>query len=241
MSTHPALASQPEWMAWLAASDELGTRRDSLNRQILKAQADRDQIIETRNSRNAEAVRRGKPVPVFDPLPDMTHLDHALALQTADEDTHRAAREEALASAAEGALTALQQREQARWETWAGLVDQLNALIDEARDDAQLVMSLYAAEDARNGRQVHPSRASRVHSNPDVGTCLAHAVARKSLLDPEPVPPGRILVDTGPSVPRSTGYTRQGLGMQQWHAPMIATDGGAEAARLAQLAARDPR
>ena len=69
MSTHPALASQPEWMAWLAASDELGKRRDSLNRQILKAQADRDQIIETRNSRNAEAVRRGKPVPVFDPLP----------------------------------------------------------------------------------------------------------------------------------------------------------------------------
>lgn len=210
--THPVVTSTAAYVAWEKERVQLANRRETLAKQILAANAEREKAESAHTVEVHKAVRNGKPIPRRPEPIEYTHLDVAFGVQQRDEEVHRSRRQQALAQAArDGALDALVGRERARWERFAALAPEIETLVGEAQEDARTARILVGALDQEDGVSSHPSRSDRINSHPDLSTLLVAAAASATLLEPVSVqgpPVTAVLIDDDTDVSGEAGRRR---------------------------------
>lgn len=165
MSVHPILDARPEWQQYEAERVALTERRRAVVEQVVAAQAKADEARSKHQRAVQEAVERPMPVPPAPAVPDLSHLDQALALLTRADYEHRDRRVPVLADiAGAGGVDACRERVRVVTTNALDLVRQLNAARRDVVDTLRLLAQLYDAEDARDGVAVRPPRSTRVRA-----------------------------------------------------------------------------
>jgi hypothetical protein len=190
--THPVLAANETFAAWLAEGDVLAERRDSLNRQVLAAREADRRATEKHAAEVREAVESSKTIPPPPPPGDWLHLDGALAIQRQAEQEHQERRPRVLAQAHEtGAWLGLEDRERGRLARLAPMLEEIIMIVAETQGDVRVARDLIAARDRVDGVVVRPSRADRINAKPSLTDVLQAAADGRSLYEPEPPQPRR--------------------------------------------------